>query len=81
MQSIYDLNMKMATEMLAEKGQKSYRAKHYSNGFIVSVWFIQEMTDMPASLLEELAQEYSIDLLRKLHVRLLKMELPNIFSS
>ena len=27
MQSIYDLNMKMATDMLAEKGQKSYRAK------------------------------------------------------
>ena len=62
MQSIYDLNMKMATEMLAEKGQKSYRAKQLFQWlYRKRVGSFQEMTDMPASLLEELAQEYSIE--------------------
>ena len=62
MQSIYDLNMKMATDMLAEKGQKSYRAKQLFQWlYRKRVGSFQEMTDMPASLLEELAQEYSIE--------------------
>lgn len=62
MQSIYDLNMKMATEMLAEKGQKSYRAKQLFQWlYRKRVGSFQEMTDMPASLLEDLAQEYSIE--------------------
>ena len=62
MQSIYDLNMKMATDMLAEKGQKSYRAKQLFQWlYRKRVGSFQEMTDMPASLLEDLAQEYSIE--------------------
>ncbi len=61
MQTIYDLNMKQMEEMLASLGQKSYRARQiYSWLYRKRVLTFEEMTDLPAGLIEQLKQKYCI---------------------
>ena len=67
MRSIYDLTLKQTEEMLAGYGQKPYRAKQLYAWLYrkrISSW--NEMTDLPASLLEQLAQDYSIEPVREI---------------
>lgn len=67
MQTIYDLNFKMLEEVLAKYGQKSYRAKQ------IFTWLYKkrcesfdEMTDLPASLIEKIKAEFYINPLKEL---------------
>ena len=67
MRSIYDLTLKQTEEMLAGYGQKPYRAKQLYAWLYrkrISSW--NEMTDLPASLLEQLAQDHSIEPVREI---------------
>ena len=61
MRTIYDLTLKQMEEMLAEKGQKSYRAKQlYAWLYRKQVTSFDEMTDLPAALISELKNEYCL---------------------
>ena len=61
MQTIYDFSLAKAEEMLAGHGQKSYRAKQlYSWLYRKRVLSFEEMSDLPAALIQELSSEYSI---------------------
>ena len=67
MQTIYDLNLKMLEDVLANYGQKPYRAKQ------IFTWLYKkrcasfdEMTDLPASLIEKFKAEYCINPLKEL---------------
>ena len=61
MRTIYDLTLKQMEEMLAEKGQKSYRAKQlYAWLYRKQVSSFDEMTDLPAVLISELKNEYCL---------------------
>ena len=67
MKSIYDLTLPQMEEMMAEHGQKSYRAKQiYSWLYRKKVVSFEEMTDLPASLIEQLKNEYEFLPLRLL---------------
>ncbi len=61
MRTIYDLNLQETEEMLKAKGQKAYRAKQlYSWLYRKHASSFSEMSDLPASLLEQLQEEYCI---------------------
>lgn len=61
MQTIYNLNLKQMETMLAGYGQKPYRAKQiFSWLYRKRVMSFDEMTDLPASLIEALKKEYYI---------------------
>lgn len=61
MQTIYDLPLKKAEEMLAAHGQKPYRARQlYSWLYRKRADHFEEMSDLPQTLLEQLSQEYDI---------------------
>ncbi len=61
MQTIYDLNLKQMEEMLAEYGQKPYRAKQiFSWLYRKRVTTFDEMSDLPASLIEKLKERFEI---------------------
>ncbi|MBR2669864.1 MAG: 23S rRNA (adenine(2503)-C(2))-methyltransferase RlmN [Solobacterium sp.] len=67
MKSIYDLTLPQMEEMMAEHGQKSYRAKQiYSWLYRKKAVSFEEMTDLPASLIEQLKNEYEFLPLRLL---------------
>ena len=67
MKSIYDLTLSQMEEMMAEHGQKSYRAKQvYSWLYRKKAVSFEEMTDLPASLIEQLKNEYEFLPLRLL---------------
>ncbi len=67
MKSIYDLTLSQMEEMMAEHGQKSYRAKQvYSWLYRKKAVSFEEMTDLPASLIEQLKKEYEFLPLRLL---------------
>lgn len=59
MQTIYDLNLKQMEEMLAEHGQKSYRAKQlFTWLYRKRAETFEEMSDLPKALTERLSEEY-----------------------
>ncbi len=61
MQTIYDLNLKQMEEMLAQKGQKPYRAKQlFTWLYKKRVDDFAKMTDLPAALIETLQNEYTL---------------------
>lgn len=67
MKTLYDMNLKLLEEMLSQYGQKPYRAKQIFH------WLYQkrcaqleEMTDLPATLIEKLKEEYCIEPLKEL---------------
>ena len=67
MQTIYDLNLKMLEELLAQYGQKPYRAKQ------IFAWLykkrcgrFEEMTDLPAAFIAKLEENYCINPLKEL---------------
>ena len=61
MQTIYDFSLAQAEKMLAEHGQKPYRAKQlYSWLYRKRVQSFEEMSDLPAALTEKLSSEYCI---------------------
>jgi len=61
MKTIYDLNLDMLVDMLAKKGQKPYRAKQiFTWLYRKRVNSFDEMTDLPASLIAELKEEYCL---------------------
>ena len=67
MRTIYDLTLAQAESMLAEHGQKPYRAKQlYSWLYKKRAGSFEEMSDLPASLIEELKAEYELMPLRLL---------------
>ncbi len=67
MQTILDLNLKQTEEMLAGYGQKPYRAKQlFSWIYRKRVGSFDEMTDLPASLIEKLKENYTIDALKEI---------------
>ncbi|MBQ6221783.1 MAG: 23S rRNA (adenine(2503)-C(2))-methyltransferase RlmN [Solobacterium sp.] len=67
MKSIYDLTLPQMEQMMAEHGQKSYRAKQiYSWLYRKKAVSFEEMTDLPASLIEQLKNEYEFLPLRLL---------------
>ncbi len=66
MQTIYDFSLKQLESVLGEMGQKPYRAKQ------IFQWLyrkraesFEEMTDLPASLIEKLKEKYVIMPLRE----------------
>ncbi len=61
MQTIYDFTLSAAEEMLVQHGQKPYRAKQLYNWlYRKRAQEFNEMSDMPASLLNDLQNEYRI---------------------
>ncbi len=67
MQTILDLNLKQTEEMLAGYGQKPYRAKQlFSWIYRKRVGSFDEMTDLPASLIEKLKENYTLDALKEI---------------
>lgn len=67
MQTIYNLNLKMLEEVLAEYGQKPYRAKQiYAWLYKKRCSSFEEMTDLPASLIEKLKVNYCVNPLKEL---------------
>ena len=67
MQTIYNLNLKMLEEVLAEYGQKPYRAKQiYAWLYKKRCSSFEEMTDLPASLIEKLKENYCVNPLKEL---------------
>lgn len=61
MKTIYDLNLKQLEEMLAGYGQKPYRAKQlFTWLYRKRVLSFDEMTDLPAALIEKLKENYTI---------------------
>ncbi len=59
MQTIYDLNLKQMEEMLAEHGQKSYRAKQlFTWLYRKRAESFEEMSDLPKALTQALSEEY-----------------------
>ena len=59
MQTIYDLPLSKMEEMLKAHGQKPYRAKQLYNWlYRKRAASFEEMSDLPASLIEALSQEY-----------------------
>lgn len=61
MPMIYDLTMPQMEQMLAERGQKSYRARQlYAWLYRRRVHDFAKMSDLPQSLTADLAQTYSI---------------------
>ena len=64
-QTIYDLTMTQMEEMLAEYGQKKYRAKQlYAWLYRKRVTSFDEMTDLPASLIEQLKERFVLSPLK-----------------
>ncbi len=62
MDTIYDLNLKQTEQMLAEYGQKSYRAKQlYSWLYRKRADSFTVMSDLPSSLTEELGRRYTLE--------------------
>lgn len=67
MQTILDLNLKQTEEMLAGYGQKPYRAKQlFSWIYRKRVGSFDEMTDLPASLIAGLKENYTLDALKEI---------------
>lgn len=67
MQTIYDLNLKMLEEVLAEYGQKPYRAKQiYHWLYQKRCSSLDEMSDLPAALIDRLKENYCLDPLKEL---------------
>ena len=61
METIYSLTLKELETVLGEYGQKPYRAKQIYNGlYRKHVLTFEEMTDLPASLIEALSARYCI---------------------
>ena len=61
MQTIYDFSLAQAEKMLAEHGQKPYRAKQLYNWlYRKRAQSFEEMSDLPAALTEKLSSEYRI---------------------
>lgn len=61
MQTIYDYTLKQLEDLLAEKGQKSYRAKQiYAWLYRRHVTSFEEMTDLPKELIAALNEEMGI---------------------
>ena len=61
MQTIYDYDLKQLEDVLAVYGQKPYRAKQmYSWLYRKRAVSFDEMTDLPASLIEQLKEQYVI---------------------
>ncbi|MBR2067527.1 MAG: 23S rRNA (adenine(2503)-C(2))-methyltransferase RlmN [Solobacterium sp.] len=68
MKNIYDYDLKQLEELLAQKGQKAYRAKQlFTWLYRKRVKDFSQMSDLPASLCEELASEYSIEPLKEVN--------------
>lgn len=64
-ETIYDLTLQQMEEMLAEYGQKKYRAKQvYAWLYRKRVSSFDEMTDLPASLIEQLKERFVINPLK-----------------
>ena len=62
MKTIYDLNYEQLEQMLIEKGEKKFRAKQiFTWLYKKRVDSFDEMTDIKASLIEELKKEYIIN--------------------
>ena len=62
MDTIYDLNLKQTEQMLAEYGQKSYRAKQlYSWLYRKRADSFTVMSDLPSLLTEELGRRYTLE--------------------
>lgn len=62
MQTIYDETIAQLTDWLAQRGQKSYRAKQiYAWLYRKQVSSFDEMSDLPAALIEQLKAEFYID--------------------
>ena len=67
MKTIYDFNLRQLEELLAGLGQKSYRAKQvYSWLYRKRCSTFDEMSDLPASVIEEMKKEYMIMPVREL---------------
>lgn len=67
MNTIYDLSLKQAEQMLAEYGQKPYRAKQlYSWLYRKRADSFAAMSDLPASLTQELAGKYTLAPVREI---------------
>lgn len=67
MQTILDLNLKQTEEMLAGYGQKPYRAKQlFSWIYRKRVSSFDEMSDLPASLIARLKENYTLDALKEI---------------
>ena len=67
MQTVYDLNLKQMEEMLAAHGQKSYRAKQlYAWLYRKRVDSFEYMSDLPAALIKQLGEEFSMMPLREI---------------
>ena len=61
MQTIYSLNIKELEDFLEQHGQKKYRAKQiYSWLYRKKVLSFDEMTDLPASFIEVLKENFCI---------------------
>jgi 23S rRNA (adenine2503-C2)-methyltransferase len=61
MQTIYDLNMEQMQAWMEAHGQKKYRAKQmYTWLYRKRAESFEEMTDLPAALIEELKKEFYI---------------------
>ena len=61
MQTVYDFSLAQAEKMLAEHGQKPYRAKQLYNWlYRKRAQSFEEMSDLPAALTEKLSSEYRI---------------------
>lgn len=67
MQTILNFNLKQMEEMLAGYGQKPYRARQlYSWIYRKRVSSFDEMTDLPAALIAQLKENYTIDALKEI---------------
>ena len=70
MKTIYDMNLKQLEEMLARHGQKPYRAKQlFTWLYRKRAMSFQEMTDLPAALIEKLEAEYAIMPVKELTIQ------------
>jgi 23S rRNA (adenine2503-C2)-methyltransferase len=73
MQTIYDLTITEMEEMLKGLGQKSYRAKQlYSWLYRKRVQSFDEMSDLPAALIEQLKQNWIISPVKVLEKQVAK---------
>ena len=73
MRTIYDFSLAQAEKMLADLGQKPYRAKQLYNWlYRKRAESFDEMSDLPASLIEQLQQSYAVMPLRLLDKQVAK---------
>lgn len=67
MQTIYDYDLKQLEQLMAEYGQKPYRAKQvFTWLYRKRVLSFDEMTDLPAALIEQLKERFVIMPLKEL---------------